>query len=269
MRPTLADEQQQVSAGSVELTYARYAGGVPQITSRRVAREAPVTLFVNGQEWVTLMCTPSELNYLAVGFLSSEGLISGLSDIALLRVCEEVEGEIHIQLIREANLPSRRVLTSGCGGGVTFAGLADQREPITCSRRLSPVQVLKLVADLQQASELHNQAGGVHTSALSDGERLLIVAEDVGRHNTLDKILGRCLFTGQDTTGQILLTTGRISTEMLTKAAHMEVPVVISRTSPTDLAVRLARAWGITLVGYVRGGNFNVYSGEWRISDSG
>ena len=94
-----------------------------------------------------------------------------------------------------------------------------------------------------------------------------MVIEDVGRHNTLDKILGRSLLTGQETRDHILLTTGRVSSEMLSKAAHMGVPIVVSRTSPTDLAVDLARQWQMTLVGYVRGRSFNVYAGEWRIAD--
>ena len=120
---------------------------------------------------------------------------------------------------------------------------------------------------MDRGAEIHNRAGGVHTSALANREELLMIAEDVGRHNTLDKILGRCLLTGQESAGHILLTTGRISTEMLNKVVHMGIPIVVSHTSPTNLAVDLALAWGITLIGYARGRNFNVYAGEWRIRD--
>ena len=265
-----------MSAGSVEVAYTRYEGGQPQPISRPVAHEAPITLYVNGREWVTFLCTPLDLKQLVVGFLHSEGIISSPADIAMLRLCEEVacpgrtdrEGEVHVQLLKPVELPTRRVLTSGCGGGITFADLAARREPITSNQCITPAQVIKLMARLYQEAEIHNQAGGVHTSALSDGERLLMVIEDVGRHNTLDKILGRCLLTGQETADRILLTTGRVSTEMLNKAAHMRVPIVISRTSPTELAVNLARAWEITLIGYVRGRSFNVYTGEWRITCS-
>jgi FdhD protein len=87
----------------------------------------------------------------------------------------------------------------------------------------------------------------------------------VGRHNTLDKIQGQCLLEGVDTKDRILLTTGRLSAEMLNKAAKMQVPVLVSRTSPTDLAVELAKAWGITLIGYARGEQMQVYSGEERV----
>jgi len=216
---------------------------------------------------MTFLCTPLDLNQLVVGFLHAEGLISSPADIALLRVCDAAVGEVHIQLREPVELPTRRVLTSGCGGGITFAELVAQREPITSGRSITPSQVIELMAHLYQGGEIHSRAGGVHTSALSDGEELLMVIEDVGRHNTLDKILGRCLLTGQETADRVLLTTGRVSTEMLNKAAHMRVPIVISRTSPTDLAVKLARDWKITLVGYVRGRSLNVYAGEWRIAD--
>ena len=256
-----------MSAGSAEVAYTRYEGGQPQPVSRPVAREAPITLYVNDREWVTFLCTPLDLNQLVVGFLHSEGVISSPADIAMLRLCEEVDGEVHVQLLKPAELPSRRVLTSGCGGGITFVDLVGRRGPITSNQRITPAQVITLMARLYEAARIHNQAGGVHSSALSDGEELLMVMEDVGRHNTLDKILGRCLLTAQETADRTLLTTGRVSTEMLSKTMHMRVPIVISRTSPTDLAVNLARAWEITLIGYVRGRSFNVYSGRWRISN--
>jgi len=157
------------------------------------------------------------------------------------------------------------VLTSGCGGGTTFVDLAAAGQPVCSSRQISAAQVAALMRQLNERAEVHRVAGGVHTSALGEGNELLMVVEDVGRHNTLDKILGRCLLLGLDTADHILLTTGRVSAEMLHKASRMGVPIVISRTSPTDLAVELARAWKITLIGYARGTSFNVYAGEWRI----
>jgi FdhD protein len=105
----------------------------------------------------------------------------------------------------------------------------------------------------------------VHSSALSDGEQLLLVAQDVGRHNTLDRLWGACLAQDIDPAGHLILTTGRVSSEMLNKAAKMRVPVVASRTSPTSLSVRLAREWNMALIGYVRGGSLNVYTGWWRL----
>lgn len=119
---------------------------------------------------------------------------------------------------------------------------------------------------LYQEAEAYRAAGGIHASALSNGERLLVVAEDVGRHNTLDKIRGECTLKGIPTKERIILTTGRISSEMVSKAVGMETPILISRTSPTDLAVRLADSWGITLVGYARGKRINLYTHPARIT---
>jgi FdhD protein len=117
-----------------------------------------------------------------------------------------------------------------------------------------------------ESQVLYRETGGVHTSALSDGEKIVISAEDIGRHNTLDKIAGLCLMQGVSPTTRILLTTGRISSEMLQKAARMNVPILISRTSPSSLSIEMAERYGITLVGYARTHRFNVYANLQRIA---
>lgn len=229
-----------------------------------VIEESLLTLFINGQEWVTLMCTPVGLEALVLGFLSAEGIITDIADVELLDITHR--GLVaDVWLRHQVTLPQRRVLTSGCAGGVTFVDLAAARAPVHMSRFVTRGQVLALMRQLQNSANLYSRSQGVHTTALSDGQHLLAVAEDVGRHNTLDKIRGICLQYGIPTAGNILLTTGRISSEMLHKAADMETPVVISRTSPTSLSLALAKAWNITLIGYVRGRRLRIYSGAWRL----
>jgi FdhD protein len=252
---------------SRSLSYSRYTATDVTTMEKEVVREAPVTMYVNGMELITFLCTPHNLRYLALGFLYLEGIIGGLDEVALLRVCDEEE-TIEVRLTREVEMPTRRVLTSGCGGGTTFVDLTAQASKFDSTLRVSLFQILGLMRRLYQESELYRTAGGVHTSALSDGQQLLAVASDVGRHNTLDKIQGRCLLERIDTRDHILLTTGRLSAEMLNKAAKMQVPVLVSRTSPTDLAVELAEAWGITLIGYARGEQMHVYSGGERVEMS-
>ncbi len=251
---------------SVRVTYLRYDGGESRRTERPVVREAPWTIHVNGQELVTLFCTPEKLNFLVLGFLAAEGMIESLDDVLLLQVCEDQEGVVEVTLSeREFSLPSRPILLSGCGRGVTFDDLSANQSAIESSLRASAEQLSRLMRELRHQAEIHQAAGGTHASALSDGNRLLVVAEDVGRHNTLDKIRGECLLRGLPTRDRLLLTTGRISSEMVIKAVKMEVPVVASRSSPTDLAIRLANDWEMTIVGYVRGGKMNVYTRPDRV----
>lgn len=257
---------------SRSLGYKCYTADGMTAEEKEVVREVPVTVYVNGTELVTFLCTPHNLRYLALGFLSLEGIIGSLDEVALLRVCDEEE-TIDVRLTHDVELPTRRVLTSGCGGGTTFADLTMQTSKLdstvstklNTSLQMTPSQILGLMHRLYRQAELYRSTGGVHTAALSDGQQLLVVASDVGRHNTLDKIQGQCLLEGIDTRDRILLTTGRLSAEMLNKAAKMQVPVLVSRTSPTDLAVEMAKAWGMTLIGYARGEQMHVYSGEERV----
>jgi FdhD protein len=122
-----------------------------------------------------------------------------------------------------------------------------------------------LVDQLFEAQSLYRETGGVHTSALSDGERILLVAEDIGRHNTLDKIAGLCMLRRHWPEQRLLITTGRISSEMLQKAARLEAPILISRTSPSSLSIEMAERYGITLIGYARRQRFNLYTNKQRV----
>jgi FdhD protein len=118
---------------------------------------------------------------------------------------------------------------------------------------------------LYRQQDLFQQCGGIHCSALCDRKQILVIAEDIGRHNTLDKIMGECLIKKIPTEERILLTTGRVSSEMLLKAARMQTPIVVSRSSPTKLAISLGNDLGITIIGYARGNRLSVFSAEERL----
>lgn len=266
---TMVRKRGESMEGAAGLTYARYEAGHWQRVDGAVIEEGFVTISVNGQELVTVMCTPHDQDRLALGFLRAEGLIAGLDDVRLLRV---THGGclVDVWLRRdEGRRPKRRILTSGCGGGVTFGidGTTESLPPprLESSLHIAPARVCEMMSRLLAAARLYAEVRGVHTSALSDGQTLLAVAEDVGRHNTLDKLWGDCMLRGIETRDRILLATGRISSEMIHKAARMGTPIVASRTSPTSLSVRLAREWGLTLVGYVRPNRFRVYAGAERL----
>jgi FdhD protein len=248
---------------SEQFEYNRFESGRLQPESGHVVSEALVRLHVNGRELATLMCSPHELDVLALGFLANEGVITGHADVRLVKVCPSLAC-VEVWL-RDANreLPTHGVITSGCGGGITFADLTAGIEPLASDLRVTPRQIGRLLSALQGGQETR----GVHTAALAEGESLLVVAEDVGRHNTVDRIQGRCLLERIQTRERILLTTGRVSSEMLNKAARMQIPVVASRTSPTSLSVTLAVAWNITLIGYVRRDSLNIYAGQARVAE--
>ena len=233
-----------------------------QRTSVCVPGEMALTVYINSQELVTIMCTPAKLNPLVVGFLYSEGIIKSVEDIASMRVCEE-ESLADVKLkTSEFKLPAKRTLTSGCGGGTAFVS---QAQKVSSDLVVAPAEIFSLMKQLGEQSELYRLCGGVHTSALADNKNLLVVAEDIGRHNTLDRIQGECLLRGLSTKDRLLLSTGRLSSEMLLKAARMETPVVVSRSSPTNRAISLADKLGITVVGYARASRLSVYAHPERI----
>ncbi|KUO73334.1 MAG: formate dehydrogenase family accessory protein FdhD [Desulfosporosinus sp. BRH_c37] len=231
-------------------------------TSVHVPSEIELTIYINHLELVTIQCTPTKLNCLVLGFLYGEGIISDISDVVMLNICEE-ELQADVRLSNSKyKLPTQRILTSGCGGGSAF-NTDGQR--IESDLVVTPMEVLSLMKKFQEQIDLDRLSGGIHNSALSDTKNLLVVTVDIGRHNTLDKIHGECLARGLSTRDRLLLTTGRISSEMLLKAAKMQAPVVVSRHSPTGRAVSFARDLGITLIGYARGGRLLVYSHPERL----
>lgn len=264
--------------------------GQADVIDGAIINETRWRLYVNRRHLVSFMCTPRDLHHLALGFLHSEGLIQGLDDVVSLKVYEDehrvywfhqelgLDGPLTLQVCEESvgaidarlahALPDTlgpKVLTSGCGGGVTFQDLESAGQLLVSDLSVTAAQLMRLMRELNEQAQLYREVRGVHTSALATPSEVLVVAEDVGRHNTLDKIRGVCLLRGIPTQDRIILTTGRISSEMMTKAVRMGAPVVVSRTSPTALSVRLAQAWGVTLIGYARGRRLNVYTGAERL----
>ena len=225
-----------------------------------VIEEIALTIYVNGQEFVSIMGTPLNQEWLAVGFLMNERIISSLDDIVDVRITKD-GCCIDVWLAYTIEKPSKMILTSGCGGGMIFDDPRVGVEPFGIDISTTPDVILKAFNRLQTKESLYARARGVHAAGLLDlnnGE-LIIVAEDIGRHNTIDKLRGACLLEGIPTINRALLTTGRISSEMLRKGALMGCQVIASRTSPTSFALELAKTWNITLIGYARHGKIRVY----------
>ena len=235
-----------------------------------VASELPVTLIVNNEPLVTLLCTPAELEELAVGFLLSEGILRKKESIKRLEVIEK-EMAVRIEL---ADLPAdfaslfeKRTISSGCGKGITFSTLrseADRRIEVK-QHTLSLQSIRNLLQKFRTISKLYLETGGVHSAALSDGAEILFFSEDIGRHNAVDKIIGRAFLQSIPVENKILITSGRVTSEIMTKAGRNRFPVLISRAAPSCMAISYAEDMGITLVGFARGERMNIYTWPNRI----
>ncbi len=253
-----------MSDGVVTFSIDEFQHGWSSLDSE-VIEEGFVSIFVNGVELATVMCSPREQDRFALGFLCNEGIINSMDEVRAVHVCPS-GACVDVWLTRSDFVrPTRLILTSGCGGGVTFDDLTKAVEPLESAITIEPQKLAALLIEMQQRATLYARSRGVHTAALSDGEKIIVLAEDVGRHNTIDKVRGACLIEQIDPHDKILLCTGRISSEMINKAARMGCPIVASRTSPTSMSVQLAREWNITLAGYVRRDHLKVYAHSERL----
>ncbi|NLM52937.1 MAG: formate dehydrogenase accessory sulfurtransferase FdhD [Firmicutes bacterium] len=234
-----------------------------------VIREVPLTIFLNGKELVTLLHTPERSEELAIGFLRSEGLIGRFADIHSLRF-EQEQGIVFVETKGNElaeKLYGKRTITSGCGKGTVFYHALDalKSNPVKAEMTIAAQQILALMRQLQERAELYQQTGGIHSSALGSKDGLLYVCEDIGRHNAVDKLIGHCLKENIDLNDKVLLTSGRVSSEILIKTAKLGFPVLVSRSAPTELSIELAKSLGITLIGFARGRRFNIYAHKQRI----
>lgn len=239
---------------------------------RTLPSERPVTIHLNDLEIATVQATPSDLEELAVGFLVSEGLLTDRDAFAGV----EADAKRGLVWVRsEETVPDdiserTRYLTSGCGKGMTFASVGHARglAPVDSDLSIEANDLYALVRELADAAQMYRDSGGMHAAGLGSGRNLLVAREDVGRHNAIDKVLGRAWLDSIDTSECVLVATGRLSYEMTVKAAKARVPVAASRSAVTDLAAELAESLGIALAGYVRGGKLTVYTHPHRVRSS-
>lgn len=230
-----------------------------------IVDESLVCISVNGAELATFMCTPVDLDKLALGFLYNERIIHSRDDVRLLHVSKKttcVDVWLHDP---DFTRPERAIVTSGCGGGVTFDDLSGRHEPLVSDLTAEPEQVADLMQKMHLGADSYKRARGIHTAVLADGDQILLQVEDVGRHNCLDKLCGAALQEKVQTKDRILLSSGRISSEMINKARRLQAPIICSRTSPTSLSVALAQAWNMTIVAYVRNQRMRIYTHPERI----
>ena len=234
-----------------------------------VTNEFPLTIILNDQELVTLLCSPTGLEYLAVGFLFSEGLVNSKDEIKEIMV-DERRGAVQVATEKgeESGEPAfNRLIASSGGKGLHsyHATNAQSRAKVESQIGISAQQVFALVDEFVHRSQVFKATGGVHSAALCDTQQILIFTEDIGRHNAIDRVFGQCLLSDIPTDDRLIITSGRVSSEILLKVAKRKIPIIISKSAPTNLGVRLAADLGITLIGFVRGKRMNVYTNEWRV----
>jgi len=232
--------------------------------------EFALTIILNNQELVTLLCSPADLKYLAIGFLVSEGLVKSKDEIKKI-VVDDQRGVVRVETEEDKGLASqllfKRLITSGCGRGASFYSAADVKNQARVESQIviSAPQVFALVKEFQHRSQVYKATGGVHSAALCDTKNIIVFSEDIGRHNAIDKIFGECMLTDLPTEDRLIITSGRISSEILFKVAKRNIPILISKSAPTNLGVKLAADFGITLIGFARGKRMNVYTDSWRV----
>jgi FdhD protein len=236
----------------------------------RMPVERPVTIFMNDVEVATMQATPDELEELAAGFLVSEGLLTDRDALRTI-VADHKRGLVYVE--SDEDVPDeltfrRRYITSGCGKGVTFSSVGHARDlaPVEMGFTVTGEALHGWMRVMNDRAQKYRDTGGMQACAFAGGGTVRIVREDVGRHNAVDKVLGRAWLDRLPTDDAVLLSTGRVSYEMAVKAAKAGVPVIASKSAVTDLAADVAGSLGITVVGYVRGGSMVVYTHPDRVT---
>ncbi len=241
-----------------------YAGGVLKRRNDTVVAEHEITLYLNGQKFISLLCTPRSLRELVTGFLHAEGIVRSASDILHLHIDDEGR-QAHVRLqdmSSDLNVRPRTVTTAGGQGGKTLGADIPGRECFfACDAAvLDPQRICLLMETFGGRSDLFLRTGGVHSCALSDGSDILLFEDDIGRHNALDKIIGHTLLQSINIDDKIILTSGRVSSEIVAKVSRRGIGAIVSRSAPTSRAIELARSVGMTLIGFARGQSLNVYA---------
>ncbi|WP_202079539.1 formate dehydrogenase accessory sulfurtransferase FdhD [Caldalkalibacillus salinus] len=238
-----------------------------------VVTEYPLTIMLNGEEFATMVCTPTHLKELVVGFLASEGIILFYDEDIKSIDIDETRGFAYVELKKaprmSSNFHSKRFIGSCCGKSrQSFYFQNDVRTAKVSRSRVTihPDTCLKLMADMQGDSHVFKETGGVHNAALCAEEGIVVARTDIGRHNALDKIYGYCLIDRIPIKDKILAFSGRISSEVLLKVSKIGVGIILSKSAPTALALDMADELNITAVGFIRGGKMNVYTHSERIN---
>jgi len=250
----------------------KYDGNSLMAMEDSAAIEFPLTVFIDGEEFATMVCTPSDMKELVMGFLASEGMIRRTEDVLSLDI-DEGKGFAYVELKVKQTISkeffSKRMIGSCCGKSRQFYFHNDAKtaKTVMTKQQISVAQCFSLMEMMQENSKDFQLTGGVHNAALCTVDRLLFGYSDIGRHNALDKIYGRCLMDQIPLKDKVIVFSGRISSEVLLKIAKIGAGILVSKSAPTTLGIELAEDLGITAIGFVRKGQLNIYSHPERVID--
>lgn len=262
-------EERRITHTRPVFKYTRTAG--LQAASDEMAEERPLTIVVDGEEFATMVCSPDELEELVIGFLASEGLLRSIDELASLNVQAErgfAYAELKTKPAITKDYYAKRFIGSCCGKSRQFYFHNDMRtaKTVTTQTRVTPEQCSQLMQEMEARSTDFRRTGGLHNAALCTPQDVLITRTDIGRHNALDKIYGYCLQNKLRTHDKLIAFSGRISSEVLLKAAKIGTGILLSKSAPSTLALDLAHDLGITAVGFIRQDSMNVYTHPERIN---
>ncbi len=248
----------------IKRTIVKNSGDAFEEVEDSIAIEQRLRILVNGKEILSMYCTPLMIRELVVGMLMSENIVKGKWCGEKMSIIYGEDVSVDVPVDGDISIDDA-VITSGCIGGITFPKRASLQK-IDDPFRISSRKLKEIFSDFQKMSDLHQLTGCIHSAGLSDGKSILCLAEDIGRHNAVDKVIGYAILEEIPFSGKMMLASGRLSSEIVSKCARWGIPVVGSRTSPTSLAVDIAEKSGVTVVGFIRGDRFNVYTHPERIT---
>ena len=239
-----------------------------------VTGESPVTVFINGSEFATVVCSPWEIEYMAIGFLASEGVLrrrEALGDMTIDRAQGIVQVAVDgFEESAASKVFLKRYINSCCGR--SRASFYYSTDAMLCKRvesaaTITPVRALDLMEQVTTGSETFKRTGGVHAGLIADADSVLSFHEDIGRNNVLDRIYGRCFLEGIAFEDKIVAFSGRVSSEIVLKMSKMGVPILVSHAAPSSLGLELARDLGVTVIAFARDGRrLTVYTHPERMA---
>lgn len=250
----------------------KFRGGQFVEMDDEIALEYPLTVVLDGREFATIVCTPTDLDDLVTGFLAAEGVIRTASQIRALTL-DDAQGYAHVETKEKRDIAhdfyTKRLIGSCCGKSrhFYFQNDAVTAKTVTSAHGIAAADCFSYMRELEARSRAFKQTGGVHNAALCGADGIIALRTDIGRHNALDKLYGAILQQSIRLNDKLIVFSGRLSSEVVLKVAKIGVGIILSKSAPTELALKLADELNITVVGFIRNGSFNVYTHPERVTD--